>query len=234
MSTNGAVLFDIDGTLIDSNYLHVYAWQRAFADVGVGVETWRIHRSIGMDGATLVRTLSNDAPDETQRRLKDAHSHYYFGSTTLLRPLPGAQQLLDRVAGLGLQVVLATSAHEDELAVLRKILDRDELVSATTSSVDVDTAKPNPEILSVALDRVGAGIDEAVFIGDTVWDAKACVRIGLANIGVLTGGISSAELETAGATQIFEGPEQLVSHLHQTPIADLISEPVPFDVNSGG
>lgn len=78
-----AVLFDVDGTLVDSNYLHVHAWQRAFAEVGIGVETWRIHRSIGMDGSTLVNTLSDNAPDEDQRRLKDLHSRYYKEAVNL-------------------------------------------------------------------------------------------------------------------------------------------------------
>ena len=108
-----AVLFDIDGTLVDSNYLHVQAWQRAFAEAGVNVETWRAHRSIGMDGSTLVKALSDDAPDDVQAELKDLHSRYYKEAAPLLRPLPGARELLQRVADLGIQVIFATSAPPD-------------------------------------------------------------------------------------------------------------------------
>src|SRR4051812_599831 len=121
-----AVLFDVDGTLVDSNYLHVHAWTRAFAEVGIPVETWRIHRSIGMDGAELVSSLSGGADDDVAKRLKDLHKKYYGETTSLLRPLPGGRDLLDRVAALGLQVVLATSAPEDEVSTLRKVLDRDD------------------------------------------------------------------------------------------------------------
>src|SRR5699024_1230357 len=115
-----AVLFDVDGTLVDSNYLHVHAWRRAFAALRIHVESWRIHRAIGMDGSELVRLLSDDAPDDVRQRLKDLHSRYYLESSELLEPLPGARRLLERVAELDLPVVLATSAPDDELAVLRQ------------------------------------------------------------------------------------------------------------------
>ncbi len=127
--TAPAVLFDVDGTLVDSNYLHVHAWHRAFADEGVSVETWRIHRSIGMDGSTLVATLAEHSDDDARTRLKDLHSRYYAETTWLLRSLPGVRELLERVEALGLQVVLATSAPDDELSILREVLASDDLVS---------------------------------------------------------------------------------------------------------
>ncbi|MEB3069990.1 HAD family hydrolase [[Mycobacterium] vasticus] len=222
MSAQSAVLFDVDGTLVDSNYLHVHAWQRAFAELHVDVESWRIHRAIGMDGSVLVRRLSGDAPDGIRRRLKDLHSQYYLQSSALLSPLPGARRLLEAIAALRLPAVLATSAPEDELAVLRKVLSCDDLVAAVTSSADVDVAKPNPDIIGIALDRVGASAEHAVFVGDAVWDVRACVRAGLPSIGVLSGGISRSELETAGATAVFENVDDLLDHLDQTPISDLI------------
>ncbi|QLL05397.1 HAD family hydrolase [Mycobacterium vicinigordonae] len=216
-----AVLFDIDGTLVDSNYLHIDAWQRAFAEVGIGVEAWRIHRSIGMDGSTLVKTLSDNAPEQTQKRLKDLHSQHYHEVAELLEPLPGARQLLQRVAEMGLGVVLATSAPEDELALLRKVLDRDRLVAAVTSSADVDTAKPQPDIIQVALARAGVTAERAVFVGDAIWDAEACVRADVACIGVLSGGVSRGELKEAGAVQVFENAVDLLKHIDDTPIARL-------------
>jgi HAD superfamily hydrolase (TIGR01509 family) len=216
-----AVLFDIDGTLVDSNYLHVHAWHRAFTDVEVPVEAWRIHRSIGMDGSTLLAPLAEDADEDTRARAKDLHSRYYKEAAPLLRPLPGARGLLEAVEKLGIQVVLATSAPEDELATLRDVLDCDKLVSAMTSSEDVDTAKPRPDIIDVALDRVGVNAAHAVFVGDAVWDVEACKRAGVLTIALLSGGVSKCELEDAGAHQVFDNALHLCQHLDDTPIAAL-------------
>lgn len=221
MSAQSAVLFDVDGTLVDSNYLHVHAWCRAFTELNLEVESWRIHRAIGMDGSALVRLLSDGAPDDVRRRLKDLHSQYYLESSALLSPLPGARELLERIAALYLPIVLATSAPEDELAVLRKVLGCDDLITAVTSSADVDVAKPNPDIIGVAMDRVGATAERAVFVGDAVWDAQACARAGVTSIGLLSGGVSRTELETAGAAVVFDNAEDLLQHLEQTPIAGL-------------
>lgn len=216
-----AVLFDIDGTLIDSNYHHVYAWCRAFAEVGIEVDAWRIHRLIGMDGSTLLATLAEDADDDTRTRAKDLNSRYYKETASLLRPLPGARELLEAVEKLGVQVVLATSAPDDELEILRGVLDCDHLVSAMTSSEDVDTAKPQPDIINIALERAGVEAAHAVFVGDAVWDVEACKRAGVVSIGVLSGGVSKCELEEAGAHQVFEDALDLCQHLDDTPIAAL-------------
>jgi len=218
------VLFDVDGTLVDSNYLHVHAWQQAFADEGVRVETWRIHRSIGMDGAMLVATLAEHADEDTRTRLKDLHSRYYKETTSLLRRLPGARELLERVEALGLQIVLATSAPDDELSILRDVLASDDLLSAVTSSADVDTAKPRPDIIQVALDRAGVDASQAVFVGDAVWDVEACERAGVPSIGLLSGGISRGELENAGAKAVYENALDLCQHLADTPIAALCDQ----------
>ena len=123
-SGTAAVLFDIDGTLVDSNYLHIHAWCRAFAEVGVGVESWRIHRSIGMDGSELVKSLAAEAGENAQKSTSELHSRYYTATAPLLRVVPSARELLTRVAALGLQVVLATSAPEDELSILRAFIRR--------------------------------------------------------------------------------------------------------------
>ena len=216
-----AVLFDVDGTLIDSNYLHVHAWYRAFNGVGLDVESWRIHRSIGMDGSTLVAILAEDADDDARARAKDLHSHYYKETAPLLRRLPGVRELLEAVDKLGLQIVLATSAPEDELSILRGVLASDDLVSAVTSSNDVDTAKPEPDIVQVALKRAGVDVAHAVFVGDTVWDVEACERAGVPTISVLSGGVSRGELETAGAQAVFDNPRDLCEHLDSTAIGTL-------------
>ncbi|MBV8789203.1 MAG: HAD family hydrolase [Mycobacterium sp.] len=222
MSGAAAVLFDVDGTLVDSNYLHVYAWQRAFDAEDIAVPAWRIHRSIGMDGSRLVEALSGDAPSDVQERLSDAHSRFYSETVPLLAPLPGARALLRRVAELGLQVVLASSAPDDELETLLKVLDCDDVISKTTSSRDVDTAKPEPGIVQVALDRAGVDAEHAVFVGDAVWDAKAAQGAGLPCIGVLSGGIARAELQEAGASAVFADAQDLLDQLESTRIAALV------------
>ena len=216
-----AVLFDIDGTLVDSNYHHVYAWCRAFAEAGIPVDAWRIHRSIGMDGGTLLDTLADGADDDAKELANDLQSRYYKEAASLLRPLPGARELLEAVEKLGVQVVLATSAPDDELAILRDVLDCDRLVSAMTSSEDVDTAKPQPDIIRVALDRAGVEPAHAVFVGDAVWDVEACKRAGVVAVSVLSGGVSKCELLKAGAHQVFEDAIDLCQHLDDTPIAAL-------------
>ncbi|WP_431238040.1 HAD family hydrolase [Mycolicibacterium aichiense] len=220
--TKPAVLFDIDGTLVDSNYLHVHAWQQAFHEVGLPVQAWHVHRSIGMDGSTMVEELSNGADDDAQKRLKDSHTRHYEAGADLLTALPGARELLQRVADLGLQVVLATSAPENELAMLRKTLGCDDLVSAITSSEDVEEAKPRPDIVNVALDKAGVPAQQAVFIGDTVWDVEASARAGVPCIAVLSGGVGRGELEKAGAAAIFDDAQELLDNLDRSPIAALL------------
>jgi HAD superfamily hydrolase (TIGR01509 family) len=216
-----AVLFDIDGTLVDSNYLHVHAWARAFHDVGIAADAWRIHRAIGMDGSTLVKKLSGDADDDAQKQLKDLHSQYYKELAPMLRVLPAGQEILDKVASMGLQVVLATSAPEDELAILREVLDRENVVSEVTSAGDVDMAKPDPDIVEIGLARAGVDAGRAVFVGDTVWDAEASARAGVTSIGLLSGGVSRAELMDGGARAVFSDARDLADHISNSPIADL-------------
>jgi HAD superfamily hydrolase (TIGR01509 family) len=216
-----AVLFDIDGTLVDSNYLHIHAWCRAFSHVGLDVESWRIHRCIGMDGTRLVKFLTGDAEEDVQQQAKDLHLQYFQESASLLNRLPGARELLERIHALGLQIVLATSASEDELALLRKVLDSDDIVSAMTSSKDVDVAKPEPGIIQVALDRAGVDADHAVYLGDAVWDIVACKNAGVSSIGVLSGGVSREELGNAGAEQVFDNARELCERIDDTAIAAL-------------
>ena len=219
-----AVLFDIDGTLVDTNYLHVHAWLRAFADVDLDVEAWRIHHRIGMNGSTLLDELVPDDADDLAPRVKELHTKYYRETTGLIRPLAAGRDLLDAVADMGLQVVLATSAPEDELKILREVLDREDVVSTVTSSEDVETAKPKPDIVEVALERAGVTAERAVFLGDTVWDVRAASRAGVACIGLRSGGIGQRELEAEGAVAIYEDPRDLLNQLRDSPIGRLAAE----------
>jgi len=216
-----AVLFDVDGTLVDSNYLHIHAWCRAFRDVGIAVESWRVHRCIGMDGTRLLELLTQDAEQDVQQRAKDLHLQYFTESAPLLKRLPGARELLERIHALGLQIVLATSAGEGELSLLRKVLDSDDVVSAVTSSKDVDVAKPEPGIIQVALERAGVDAGHAVYVGDAVWDIVACKNAGVPSIGVLSGGVSREELGNAGAERVFDNTRELCDRIDETAIAAL-------------
>ncbi|MFI6046768.1 HAD family hydrolase [Nocardia sp. NPDC051321] len=222
MPDPAAVLFDIDGTLVDSNYLHARAWHRAFRDAGATVPTWRIHRSIGMDGDTLIETLAGDLAEAAADRADDLHSRYYLDSADELTLLPGAREVLAALHARGLRVVLATSAPEDELSLLRKLLDSESVLYAVTGGEDVETAKPDPTIVQIALDRAGVPAQRAVFVGDTVWDVRACVDVGVPTVGVLSGGISRAELENEGAAFVCDDVAQLLHQLADSPIARLL------------
>ncbi|HEY8590859.1 MAG TPA: HAD family hydrolase [Naasia sp.] len=213
-----AVLFDIDGTLVDSNYLHVDAWDRAFADEGIPAPVWRIHRSIGMDSKKLLETLAGDADDDAAERAKERHSDYYKESVDRLRPLEGARELVRALAARGLKVVLATSAPEDELEILRGVLDVDDAVTAATSAGDVGTAKPDPDIIEAALAKADVAAGEAIMVGDAVWDVHAAARAGVPTIGVLSGGFGEAELRDAGAAEVYDDVAALLEALDASAI----------------
>jgi HAD superfamily hydrolase (TIGR01509 family) len=206
-----AVLFDVDGTLVDSNYLNTVAWWEAFAQAGHDVQMARIHRAIGMGSDQLLSELlpadrDRDADDE----IVAAHAALYSVYWSRLRPLPGAARLLRTCHEHGLRVVLASSAGPRELEVLRAALNADDAIDEVTSASDVDESKPAPDLVQVALQKAGTSPQGAVFVGDAVWDAKACSRAGVACVGLLSGGTSEAELRGAGANRVYPGPAELL------------------------
>ncbi|MEN2741531.1 HAD family hydrolase [Microbacterium sp. X-17] len=207
------VLFDVDGTLVDSNYLHIDAWQRAFAELGVPVESWRIHRALGRDSGQLLRAVAGERDEEWDDRAWALHAKHLRELAPRLRAFDGAADLLRAVAGRGVRVVLATSAAEDELTMLRRAIGADDAVHASTSADDVDEAKPDPDILEVALRRADAPAAEALVVGDSVWDMTAAGRARIRSVGVLCGGVGAAELTDAGAREVFEGPTALLEAL---------------------
>ena len=213
-----AVLFDVDGTLVDSNYLHIDAWSRAFADVGSPVPAWRIHRAIGMDSGELLDTLLAADAERLGDEAKQRHAEHYARDERRLRPFDGARQLLRSLADRGVQVVLATSAPKQEFEMLRRALQIDDAVAHYTTAEDVDTAKPAPDVVQVALDKAGVGAEAAVMIGDAVWDAQAAGRAGVVTMGVLTGGTSEAELREAGAVAVYDDVAQLLRELDRSPL----------------
>ena len=219
--SRGAVLFDIDGTLVDSNYLHVEAWSHAFADVGAVVDDWRIHRCIGMDSDKLLEALLGDDPQGLGDDAKRLHSKFYAELRPRLKPFPAARELLADLEYRRVAVVLATSAPEDELAALRDALKVEATITDVTSAEDVETAKPEPDVIHSALEKAGAEASASFLIGDTVWDVKASARAGVRCIGVLSGGVSEGELREAGAIAVYQDVAQLSEELERSPLVGL-------------
>jgi HAD superfamily hydrolase (TIGR01509 family) len=211
-----AALFDLDGTLVDSNFHHVVAWHRAFLDVNEEVPAWRILGLIGRSGSDLVRILlGDDLADAHGSHVEKLHTRCFLDAAPQIRALPGARELLEKLADLGWRSVLATSAGEPELDVLRSALDAEDLICAVTSSSDAERAKPHPDIVACALERIDADPAEAVFVGDTVWDVQAGLSAGVPTAAVLCGGIPREALEQAGAAAVYAGPLEVSAHLEE-------------------
>ncbi|MGH3154578.1 MAG: HAD family hydrolase [Streptosporangiaceae bacterium] len=212
-----AALFDVDGTLVDTNYLHAVTWWQAFGQAGFHVPMADIHRAIGMGSDQLLgQLLPADRDTSGDADLRAAHSTLYATYWSRLRPLPGAADLLRACKKRGLAVVLASSADEPEFNALRAALDAEDAIDAATFAGDVESSKPAPDLVQAALDRVGVPPQEAVFTGDTVWDVQACQKAGVPCIGLLSGGISRDELAAAGAAEVYPGPADLLAALDRS------------------
>jgi HAD superfamily hydrolase (TIGR01509 family) len=220
------VILDIDGTLVDTNYQHTLAWQRALRDHGETIPAWRIHRHIGMGGDQLVAAV---AGEKVEQRSGDAiravESDHYSALIGEVEQLPGARALLVALRERGATTVLASSAKADEVDVYLDLLGARELVDDWTTSADVEATKPEPDLVRTALDKVGPGGREAVLVGDSVWDCEAAARAGIPTVGVLTGGFSREELLDAGATVVYESAEKLCGHLDQAPFTGAPARP---------
>ena len=209
-----AVLFDVDGTLVDTNYLHTVCWWEAFRQLGYDVPMARIHRAIGMgSGRLLDALLPGDRDRDQDGTVRAAHTALYATYWTRQRPLPGAPDLLRACQGQGWRVVLASSADEREFRALRAALDAEDAIDAATSSAEVEQSKPAPDLVQVALDKAQVPADAAVFVGDTVWDVQACAKAGVACIGLLSGGVGRDELLGAGAAAVYDDPAALLASL---------------------
>jgi HAD superfamily hydrolase (TIGR01509 family) len=210
------VLFDVDGTLVDSVYLHATAWWQAFRQFGHDVETARIHRAIGMGSDKILdHLLGPDHDTRDDDALRAAHASLYAAHWPALRPLPGARRLLDQCAARGLRNVLATSASKPELEALLRSLDADAVIDLVTSAADAKESKPAPDIVEVALQRSGLSAEEVVFVGDSVWDVKAASQLSIPCIGLTSGGVCAAELLDHGAAAIYADPEDLRQNLDE-------------------
>ncbi|MBM9504159.1 HAD family hydrolase [Actinacidiphila acididurans] len=216
----GAVLFDVDGTLMDTVYLHTVAWWEALRQNGHVVTSARIHRGIGMGSDHLLDELLADDRDRAQDAvLKAAHDVLYAQYWSRLVPLPGAADLLRECARRGWRVVLASSASRQEAEVMTRALGADEAITAVTTADDASSSKPAPDLVHRALERAGAEPERAVFVGDAVWDVQAAGKAGVPCLGLLTGGWSREELLAAGAEAVHASPADLLSRLDSSLLA---------------
>ncbi|MEU1620199.1 HAD family hydrolase [Streptomyces sp. NPDC005722] len=213
-------LFDMDGTLVDTNYLHVVAWSEAFRQAGHTVPMAEIHRCVGMGSDHLVERLLGEARDTSRDdAISAAHKALYATHSATLTPLEGAADLLRAVAARGRRIVLATSADAVEPAAMRAALDADDVIDDATSADDVSASKPAPDLVRRALDRAGVDADRAVFVGDTVWDVLAAGRAGVPCVALLSGGVPRADLEDAGAVAVHHDPADLLRSLDGSPLS---------------
>jgi HAD superfamily hydrolase (TIGR01509 family) len=203
-----AAILDIDGTLVDTNYHHAIAWYRAFRQHGEMLPIWRIHRHIGMGGDHLVEALCGEQVEEEKGEdIRSAEKALYMALMPEVEPLEGARELIVDLKDRGHDVVLASSAKEDEVDHYLDLLDARELADGWTTSADVEATKPEPDLVKAAVEK--AGEDEAIMVGDSTWDCEAAGRAGLRTVSVLTGGFSEAELRDAGAVAVYHSIVEL-------------------------
>ncbi|GEK03284.1 MULTISPECIES: HAD family hydrolase [unclassified Streptomyces] len=216
-----AAVFDVDGTLVDTNHLHVVTWWEAFRQAGHDVPMHAVHRAVGLGSTDLIAHLLGDGRDEEQdAELSAAHKALYGQYFDRLPALPKAGELLRRLHSDGWRVVLATSASGAELGALRRAIDADEAIVGTASADDVARGKPAPEPVELALELAGVPASRAVFVGDTVWDMRAGAKAGVRCVGLLCGGIPRADLEEAGAGAVYDDPADLLGRLAGSPLAE--------------
>lgn len=214
------VLFDVDGTLTDTNYLHTLAWRRAFLDHGHDVASWRIHRLIGASGTKLMEDCIGQADDG----VKSTWRSHFEDLAEEVRPFPGATDLLRAVQARGGQAVLATSSPEDLVEHhLRALGLAESDLSGVTTDSDVAQAKPAPDVFETALRHVGGDASRALVIGDTPWDVQAAHAAGITALAVRTGGWSREELVGAGAVEVHEDVGSLHRDLDATVLGDLLA-----------
>jgi HAD superfamily hydrolase (TIGR01509 family) len=231
MTAKAAALFDVDGTLVDSSYLHTVTWWEALRQYGHELPMSRVHRAIGLGTDKLLDHLLGAQRDQAADDAMDAaHQALYASQWPSLRPLPGARRLLRACAERGWTVVLATSASAREVEVLRRVLDADDAITHDVDADSVETAKPAPDLVERAAERAGVPTGRAVFIGDTAWDVHAAHRAGVPCLGVMTGGWCRAELEEAGAAQVYRDADEIADYLDASLLADPASLAPPVSL----
>lgn len=216
--TKPGIIFDIDGTLCDSNYQHALAWYQAFRQHDVQLPVWELHRHLGMGGDQFVAAVAGDeAENEIGDEVRAAHDAIYMTMIQSVGVFDGARELLEDLKGDGFRVVLASSAKQREVDHYLDLLDGRDLADDWTTSDDVEQTKPEPDLVLAAREKLGGG--DAVMVGDTPWDIEAARRSDVPTIAVLTGGFSEAELRDAGAVAVFRSVAQLRERRGDTALA---------------
>jgi len=210
-------ILDIDGTLVDTNYHHAIAWYRAFRQFDIVLPIWLIHRHIGMGGDQVVAALTDERTEDAHGDdIRAAEKTLYSQLIDEVQPMEGSRELIEQLKARGHTVVLASSAKEDEVEHYLDLLDARELADDWTTSADVESTKPAPDLVSSALQKAGASADDAVMVGDTPWDVEAALKAGVKTLTVRTGGFGVDELEEAGSLAVFESVAELCEKLDQT------------------
>jgi HAD superfamily hydrolase (TIGR01549 family) len=215
-----AVIFDLDGTLVDSVYQHVLSWQAGLEDAGIDLSVWKIHRRIGMSGGLLAHALlresGQDLDEAVLKRLQEVHTDVYLKSFHTVRPLPGAKDLLTYLSSASVPWAIATSGR------LRTAQPAIDLLGVTPPVLvtrdDVARAKPDPDLFLEAARRLGQPIEDALIVGDSVWDLLAGRRARALPVGLLSGGYGLEELQAAGAYRVYDDPAGLHAHLDEVGI----------------
>jgi len=212
-------LFDLDGTLVDSVYQHVLAWKHALDAEGIELSVWRIHRKIGMSGGLftnqLLRETGIEISAERVERLRQAHATAYRQQATQIRPLPGARELLSSLSEAGIPWAIATSGRMETAAVNLASLGVDPDRTPVVTRDQVKYAKPDPDLFLAAAERLGAPIETAVVVGDSIWDMLAAVRCRALGVGLLSGGYGPDELRQSGAFRVYEDPADLLRRIDE-------------------
>jgi HAD superfamily hydrolase (TIGR01509 family) len=197
------VVLDVDGTLMDTNYLHTEAWARAFEEVGHRVPRVKLHKEVGKGAGLLIREFVED--EETVEKIQNLHSEFYQELQEYGHPLPGAKELISSLKERGYGVWLVTSAKDEELEHHMQELEAEDSVDGVVNPSAVENSKPAPDIFEEALRRAGASANETVAVGDAVWDVEAAGEAGIRTVAVLSGGAFHRKaLEEAGAVDVYE------------------------------
>ncbi|MDQ3897134.1 MAG: HAD family hydrolase [Actinomycetota bacterium] len=217
-SPRPAVLFDVDGTLLDTNYFHTVSWWQALQEVGEDIAMSRIHPLIGMGSDQLLEELLG----EEREGLSDVHAKYYKAFKNELHAFPGAADVLAAVAKRGVQVVLATSSKEEDLDKLLDALGaEDDVISDIVHGDMVGSSKPAPDIFAVAMEHLDLDAEQTMVVGDTPWDIEAAAKLGVKVVCVLTGGHTRETLDDAGAVAVYEDVAELLDGLDGSPLGRL-------------
>ena len=213
-----ALLFDLDGTLVDSVYQHVLAWQEALENEGIELSVWRIHRRIGMSGGLFLRALDRELgmqiTAEQAERLQKLHGEGVRRRLEQIRPLPGARELLSRLSEIGVPWAIATSGRAESAHPITRLLQLPAGTVVITRD-QVPFAKPNPDLFLAAAAQLGRDPRECFVVGDSVWDMLAARRASALGVGLLSGGYGREELTVAGTYRVYDDPADLLAHLDE-------------------